>query len=57
MWGLWKFDKRNTAQHGEAVELIRQVKSDVKDVQRDVNKVDVKLDIYIAEHEARHGNS
>lgn len=56
MWGLWKFDKRNTAQHGQAVELMRQVKQDVRDVQRDVNKVDAKLDIHIADHGNSHGN-
>jgi len=54
MWGLYKFDKRNTKQHGEAVSLIKEVRDNVSHVQRDVNKVDAKLDIYIAEHEAKH---
>ena len=57
MWLLWRFDKRNTAQHGEAVNLIKQVKDDVRDVQRDVNKVDAKLDIHIAGHREQHGSN
>lgn len=56
MWGLWKFDKRNSAQHGEAVNLIKQVRQDVRDVQKDVNKVDAKLDIHIAGHEKNNAD-
>ena len=43
MWVLYRFDKRNTQQHGEAVKIIQEVKAKVNDVQEDVR--DVKGDV------------
>jgi hypothetical protein len=32
MWLLWRLDKRNTEQHGQAVDLIKELKKDVNAV-------------------------
>ena len=32
MWLLWRLDKRNTEQHGQAVDLIKELKKDVSAV-------------------------
>lgn len=52
MWILWRLDKRNTKQHGDAVELIKSVKKDVKQV-RDLQVwMDLKLDKHIEQDHA-----
>jgi hypothetical protein len=51
MWVLYRLDKRNTSQHGEAVKIIQEVKLKVSDVQDDVK--DVKGDIRILKSDVR----
>lgn len=47
MWVLHRLDKRNTEQHGQAVDLIKQVKADVKDVRDAQVWMDKKLDRHL----------
>ena len=51
MWVLYRFDKRNTQQHGEAVKIIQEVKCKVSDVQADVR--DVKGDVRLLKSDVR----
>ena len=60
MWVLYRLDKRNTEQHGNAVDLIRQVKNDVKEV-KDIQvwtnlKIDQQGDV-IKQHLEDHKNN
>lgn len=52
MWVLYKFDKRNTDQHGKAVDLIKSVKQDIKDVKHMQVWMDTKLDRHIEQDHA-----
>lgn len=52
MWLLYRLDKRNTHQHGEAVDLIKSVKQDVKDVKSMQIWMDKKLDRHIEQDHA-----
>lgn len=54
MWFLYQLDKRNTKQHGDAVELIKSVKGDVKDVKEMQVWMDLKLDKHIEQDHADH---
>jgi len=47
MWVLYRLDKRNTSQHGQAVDLIHSVKNDVKEVKDMQVWMDMKLDKHI----------
>lgn len=47
MWVLYRLDKRNTHQHGQAVDLIKSVKHDVKEVKDMQVWMDLKLDKHI----------
>ena len=49
MWVLHRLDKRNTEQHGQAVNLIKEVKRDVKDVRDAQVWMDKKLDRHLEE--------
>ena len=51
MWVLYRFDRRNTQQHGEAVKIIQEVKCKVSDVQADVR--DVKGDVRTLKSDVR----
>lgn len=44
MWVLYRLDKRNTEQHGQAVDLIKQVKDDVQEVRNVQVWTNLKLD-------------
>lgn len=52
MWLLYRLDKRNTHQHGQAVDLIKSVKEDVKDVKTMQVWMDKKLDRHIEQDHA-----
>jgi hypothetical protein len=52
MWILYKFDKRNTDQHGKAVDLIKSVKQDITDVKDMQVWMDKKLDRHIEQDHA-----
>jgi hypothetical protein len=55
MWVLYRLDKRNTSQHGQAVDLIQSVKHDVKEVKDMQVWMDMKLDKHIdQDHDAKH---
>lgn len=51
MWILYRLDRRNTQQHGEAVKIIQEVKLKVTDVQEDVR--DVKSDVRLLKLDVR----
>lgn len=36
MWVLHRFDKRNTEQHGQNLEVLNEIKSDVKEIRIDL---------------------
>lgn len=44
MWVLYRLDRRNTEQHGQAVDLIKQVKGDVQEVKDMQVWTNLKLD-------------
>lgn len=52
MWLLYRLDKRNTHQHGQAVDLIKSVKEDVKEVKSMQLWMDRKLDRHIEQDHA-----
>lgn len=52
MWLLYKLDKRNTHQHGKAVDLIKSVKDDITDVKHMQIWMDRKLDRHIEQDHA-----
>lgn len=52
MWLLYKLDKRNTDQHGKAVDLIKSVKSDIREVKHMQVWMDKKLDRHIEQDHA-----
>lgn len=49
MWTLHRLDRRNTQQHGQAVDLIKEVRKDVKEVKDNQIWMDKKLDRHIEE--------
>lgn len=49
MWTLHRLDRRNTQQHGQAVDLIKEVRKDVKEVKDTQIWMDKKLDRHIEE--------
>lgn len=53
MWFLHRLEKRNTEQHGQAVNLIKEVKKDVREVRDAQVWMDKKLDRHI---EDDHGS-
>ena len=53
MWVLFRLDRRNTEQHGQAVNLIKTVKKDVEEVKDMQVWMDKKLDRHI---EQDHGD-
>lgn len=44
MWFLSRFDKRNTKQHGQNMDVLKEIYSDVKEIRSDVK--DVRKDLY-----------
>ena len=38
MWGLSRFDKRNTHQHEQNMIVLREIKEDVKEVKQEVKE-------------------
>lgn len=52
MWVLYRLDKRNTDQHGKAVDLIKSVKDDVQEVKHMQVWIDKKLDKHIEQDHA-----
>lgn len=52
MWLLYKLDKRNTDQHGKAVDLIKSVKNDIREVKHMQVWMDKKLDRHIEQDHA-----
>lgn len=52
MWVLYRLDKRNTDQHGKAVDLIKSVKDDVQEVKHMQVWMDKKLDKHIEQDHA-----
>ena len=47
MWLLYRLDKRNTDQHGEAVELIKSIKQDITEVKQIQVWTDLKFDRHV----------
>jgi cytochrome c-type biogenesis protein CcmH/NrfF len=47
MWGLHRFDKRNTEQHGQNLEVLKYIREDVKEVRKDVKEVRQELNDHI----------
>lgn len=43
MWLLYRLDKNNSSQHGEAIELIKTVKDDIQEVKDMQVWTDLKL--------------
>lgn len=44
MWFLHRFDKRNTAQHGQNMEVLNRVENKMDRVDGKVDRLDVKVD-------------
>ena len=47
MWGLHRFDKRNTEQHGQNLEVLQYIREDVREVRQDVKEVRQELNDHI----------
>ena len=47
MWLLYRLDRRNTEQHGSAVNLIQSVKKDISEVKDMQVWMDLKLDRHV----------
>ena len=47
MWLLYRLDKKNTEQHGDAVDLIKSVKKDVAEVKDMQVWMDLKFDRHL----------
>jgi hypothetical protein len=52
MWLLYRLEKKNTDQHGKAVDLIKSVKDDVQEVKHMQVWIDKKLDKHIEQDHA-----
>ena len=53
MWLLYRLDKRNTGQHGEAIDLIKSIKNDITEVKQIQVWTDLKFDRHIEQdHDA-----
>jgi hypothetical protein len=53
MWLLYRLDKRNTGQHGEAIDLIKSIKQDINEVKQIQVWTDLKFDRHIEQdHDA-----
>ena len=52
MWLLYRLEKKNTDQHGKAVDLIKSVKDDVNEVKHMQVWMDKKLDKHIEQDHA-----
>ena len=52
MWLLYRLEKKNTDQHGKAVDLIKSVKDDVREVKHMQVWIDKKLDKHIEQDHA-----
>lgn len=50
MWGLHRFDRRNTTQHAQNLDVLNEIKSDVKDIRQDVKNVRGDLYDHIVSH-------
>lgn len=60
MWVLYRFDKRNTEQHGQAVDLIKEVKRDVGNIKLIQSLTNFKIDRQgeiLEKHLEEHGNA
>lgn len=49
MWVLYRFDKRNTKQHGQAVDLIKSVKDDLRSIKKMQVLTNIKLERHLTE--------
>ena len=49
-WLLDRFDKRNTAQHKDNLDLLKDIQADVHEIQADVKTIDGRLDRHIEWH-------
>lgn len=47
MWLLYRLEKKNTDQHGQAIDLIASVKDDIKEVKDMQIWMDLKLDRHV----------
>ena len=47
MWLLYRLDKRNTVQHGEAIDLIKSIKKDITEIKQIQVWTDLKFDRHI----------
>jgi hypothetical protein len=54
VWLMERFDRRNTDQHSANLELLRDIQSDVHDIQIDVKTIDSRLDKHIEWHITNH---
>lgn len=51
MWALYRLDKRNTQQHGQSIQIIKEVQENVKDIKADIH--DVKADLHSLKSDVR----
>lgn len=52
MWVLYRFEQRNTDQHGKSMDLIKSVKDDIQEVKNMQVWMDSKLDKHIEQDHA-----
>jgi hypothetical protein len=60
MWVLYRLDKRNTQQHGQAVDLIKEVRQDVSNIKLIQSLTNFKIDRQVEvleKHLEEHGNA
>lgn len=60
MWVLYRLDKRNTQQHGQAVDLIKEVRKDVSNIKLIQSLTNFKIDRQaeiLEEHIQDHKNA
>ena len=50
---LVRNDKRNTQQHGQSMAVLKEMKSDVKDMRVDVQHISKRLDNHIDTHNSK----
>lgn len=56
IWWLSRFDRRNSSQHENNMEILNEVKNDVKDIKADVWVVRNDLYDHVAHHAHKESN-
>lgn len=50
MWGLRRFDRRNTEQHAQNLNVLHFIREDISEVKGDVKGINAKVDNHILWH-------